>query len=210
MSDFTPLPDNFWFVQIPLVDGSGQTRPPEDRAEIEMWQKALRTLRRQLARYHLRPCVSMVKDVIDHGGLAHVTVTAQRVILRCADFTAVAYDLPTEPFSPFSETDQETHSTRQYLAAESGDSSTSTNGPACPDINDCLSGKAIWQGAAPLALESRKISFLPSGTRFRLARSLVPLCLGGLCGNLQIDQWLQSPFTARHLATGSFKNGHAP
>jgi hypothetical protein len=85
----------------------------------------------------------MVKDVIDHGGLAHVTVTAQRIILRLADFIAVAYDLPTEPFS---ETGQETHGTRQYLAAESGDSSPKTNGPACPEINDCLSGGVTWRG----------------------------------------------------------------
>jgi hypothetical protein len=93
----------------------------------------------------------MVKDMIDHGGLAHVTVTAQRVILRFADFTAVAYDLPTEPFSPFSEAGQETQDTHQYRAAESEDSSTIPNGPACPGINDCLAGRVTWPGPSPLA-----------------------------------------------------------
>jgi hypothetical protein len=62
----------------------------------------------------------MVKDVIDHGGLAHVTVTAQCVILRLADFTAVAYDIPTEPSHPFSETGQETHSTTNILLPNPG------------------------------------------------------------------------------------------
>ena len=97
MSDFTPLPEHFWFVQIPLLDGSGQTRPPQDRAEMEAWQRALSTVRQSLARYHLRPCVAMVKDAIDHGGLSHVTATAHGVLLRFADFTAVAYDLSLDP-----------------------------------------------------------------------------------------------------------------